>query len=362
VIAYVIQRLLWMIPVLFFIAAITFGLMHAVPGGPWDRQKRLPPQAQANVEAKYGLDKPVFVPSGRIWEPEFWRELPDTQFSNYIGGLLRPFAGLPDTRFGDPELTPPFFGLVRLHIEDPDLGVSYRQLNRPVSDILLDGARISATLGFIALVLSTAVGMGFGILSALRQNSWIDYACVAFATFGAAVPNFVLGLLLMVIFTVHLHWLPSSGWKDPNVFLFLSIPSDWKQMVMPVVALSVLPAAYIARVARASVLEVLEQDYVRTARSKGLAEQVVVMRHMVRNALIPVLTILGPVAAFLVTGSFIIEYLFAIPGIGRQFVTSISARDYGVIMGTTLFYAVVVATANLIVDLMYAVVDPRIRY
>lgn len=332
-IAYVIRRLLWMIPVLFFIAVVTFALMHAVPGGPWDRQKRLPPQAMANIEAKYGLDKPVFAPSWHLWEPDFWRELPDTQFANYITDALR-----------------------------GDLGVSYRQINRPVSDILVDGIRISATIGLVALVLSTVVGMGFGILSALRQNSWIDYLGVAFATFGASVPNFVLGLLLMVIFSVHLHWLPAFGWSDPTSFFFLSIPGNWKQIVMPVIALSVFPAAYIARVTRASVLEVLQQDYVRTARAKGLAEQVVVMRHMVRNALIPVLTVLGPVAAFLVTGSFIIEYLFAIPGIGRQFVTSISARDYGVIMGTTLFYAVVVAVANLIVDVMYAAVDPRIRY
>ena len=344
-IAYVIRRLLWMIPVVFFIAVVTFALMHAVPGGPWDRQKRLPPQAMANIEAKYGLDKPVFAPGWHVWEADFWRELPDSQFANYIGGLLRPFAGL-----------------VHLRLEGPDLGVSYRQINRPVSDILLDGIRISATIGLVALVLSTVVGMGFGILSAVRQNSWLDYACVAFATFGASVPNFVLGLLLMVLFSVHLHWLPAFGWSDPIHFLFLSIPSNWKQVVMPVIALSVFPAAYIARVARASMLEVMQQDYVRTARAKGLQEQVVVMRHMVRNALIPVLTVLGPVAAFLVTGSFIIEYLFAIPGIGRQFVTSISARDYGVIMGTTLFYAVVVAAANLIVDLMYAVVDPRIRY
>ena len=332
-VVYIIRRLLGMIPVLFFIAVVTFALMHAVPGGPWDRDKHLPPQALANVEAKYGLDKPVFAPSWRVWEPEFWRGLPDTQFANYITNAIR-----------------------------GDLGVSYRQLNRPVADILLDGIRISATIGLMALVLSTVVGMAFGILSALRQNSWLDYACVAFATLGASVPNFVLGLLLMVLFTVHLHWLPSSGWTNPTTFFFLSIPSNWKQMVMPLIALSAFPAAYIARVARASLLDVLQQDYVRTARAKGLTEQVVVMRHMVRNALIPVLTVLGPVAAFLVTGSFIIEHLFAIPGVGRQFVYAISARDYGVIMGTTLFYAVVVAAANLIVDLTYAVVDPRIRY
>jgi oligopeptide transport system permease protein len=333
VIIYVIRRLLAMIPVLFFIAVVTFALMHAVPGGPWDRDKSLPPQALANVEAEYGLDKPIFAPSWRVWEPEFWRGLFDSQFGNYITDAMR-----------------------------GDLGVSYQQLNRPVADILRDGIRISATLGLMALVLSTVVGMTLGILSALRQNSWLDYACVAFATFGASIPNFVLGLLLMVLFAVHLHWLPSSGWTSPSTFLFLSIPSNWKQIVMPIIALSTFPAAYIARIVRASLLEVLQQDYVRTARAKGLAEHVVVMRHMARNALIPVLTVLGPVAAFLVTGSFIIEHLFAIPGVGRQFVYAISARDYGVIMGTTLFYAVVIATANLIVDLAYALVDPRIRY
>jgi len=329
---YTSRRLLGMIPVLFFIAVVTFALMHAVPGGPWDREKPLPPQALAKVEAKYGLDKPVFAPSWRVWEPEFWRELTDTQFASYIADAVR-----------------------------GDLGVSYRQLNRPVADILLDGIRISATLGLMALVLSTSAGMVLGTLSALRQNSWLDYICVAFVTFGVCVPNFVLGLLLMVLFTVHLHWLPSSGWTDPTTFVFLSIPSNCKQMVMPVIALSVFPTAYIARVARASLLDVLQQDYMRTARAKGLTQQVIVMRHMMRNGLIPILTVLGPVAASLVTGSFIIEHLFAIPGIGRQFVYSIFARDYGVIMGTTLFYAVVVTVANLIVDLTYVLVDPRIR-
>jgi oligopeptide transport system permease protein len=329
---YTIRRLVGIIPVLFFIAVVTFALMHAVPGGPWDREKPLPPQALARVEAKYGLDKPVFAPSWRVWEPAFWRQLTDTQFANYIADAIR-----------------------------GDLGVSYRQANRPVADILLDSMRISATLGLMALVLSTAVGMALGILSALRQNSWLDYACAGFATLGASVPNFVLGLLLLVLFTVHLHWLPSSGWTDPTTFVFLSIPSNWKQLVMPLIALSAFPTAYIARIVRASLLDVLQQEYVRTARAKGLPEHMVVMQHMARNALIPVLTVLGPVAAFLVTGSFIIEHLFAIPGIGRQFVYSISARDYGVIMGTTLFYAVVVAAANLIVDLTYMIVDPRLR-
>ena len=302
--AYVVRRLLWLIPVLFVVAAITFTLMHMVPGGPWDRAKRLPPQAQANVERKYGLDKPA------------WR-----QFSDYM-----------------------------IQLAQGDLGVSYQQLNRPVRSIIWDGAKTSGTLGLIALAVAIFAGIGLGLLAALRQNTVLDYLSVTFATFGASVPSFVMGMLLLILFSAYLHWLPTGGW------------GTWRQAVMPVTALSVLPTAYIARVTRAAMLEVLQQDYIRTARSKGLRENVVVLRHLVRNGLIPVLTVLGPVAAALVTGSLIIEYLFDIPGIGRYFVTSISARDYGMIMGTTLFYTTVVVVANLIVDILYAVVDPRIRY
>ena len=286
------------------VAVITFILMHQVPGGPWDRSKRLPPQALENVNRSYGLDRP-------LWE----------QFGRYALGLAQ-----------------------------GDLGVSFRSNNRPVSDVLGDGIRVSATLGLLALALSATAGVALGVVAALRRNSALDFASVAFATVGASVPSFILGMLLLVLFTGYLHWLPSGGWGSPQ------------QAVMPVLALSAWPTAYIARVTRASVLDVLHQDYVRTARAKGLQERVVVLRHMLRNALIPVLTVIGPVAAMLVTGSFIIEQLFAIPGIGRAFVTSIGARDYGVIMGTTLFYTFVIVIANLLVDLLYAVIDPRIRY
>ena len=302
--AYLMQRILWIVPVLVAVAVITFVLMHQVPGGPWDRSKRLPPQALENVNQSYGLDRP-------LWQ----------QFGSYALGLAQ-----------------------------GDLGVSFRSNNRPVSDVLGDGIRISATLGLLALVLSATAGVALGVVAALRRNSALDFASVAFATAGASVPSFILGMLLLVLFTGYLHWLPSGGWGSPQ------------QAVMPVLALSAWPTAYIARVTRASVLDVLHQDYVRTARAKGLQERVVVLRHMLRNALIPVLTVIGPVAAMLVTGSFIIEQLFAIPGIGRAFVTSIGARDYGVIMGTTLLYTFVIVIANLLVDLLYAIVDPRIRY
>ena len=302
--AYLMQRILWIVPVLVAVAVITFVLMHQVPGGPWDRSKRLPPQALENVNQSYGLDRP-------LWQ----------QFGSYALGLAQ-----------------------------GDLGVSFRSNNRPVSDVLGDGIRISATLGLLALVLSATAGVALGVVAALRRNSALDFASVAFATAGASVPSFILGMLLLVLFTGYLHWLPSGGWGSPQ------------QAVMPVLALSAWPTAYIARVTRASVLDVLHQDYVRTARAKGLQERVVVLRHMLRNALIPVLTVIGPVAAMLVTGSFIIEQLFAIPGIGRAFVTSIGARDFGVIMGTTLLYTFVIVIANLLVDLLYAIIDPRIRY
>ncbi len=302
--AYIFRRLLWALPVLVAVAVVTFVLMHQVPGGPWDGSQRLSEQAKENLDAAYGLDEP------------FWQ-----QFATYFGNLAR-----------------------------GDLGVSFRGDNRAVSDVLADGVRVSATLAAFAMVVSVAVGVTLGVFSALRRNSLLDYLAVGFASVGASVPSFILGMLLLIVFTGNLGWLPSSGWGSPQ------------QMIMPVLALSALPAAFIARVTRASMLDVLRQDYVRTARAKGMHEQAVVLRHALRNALIPVLTVIGPLAAVLVTGSFIVEELFAIPGVGRAFVTSIGERDYGVIMGITLFYTVVVIVANLAVDVLYGVVDPRIRY
>jgi len=301
---YILHRLLWLFPVLFAVATITFSLMHLVPGGPWDTDRKLPPAAEENLNRRYGLDKPL---------PE--------QFADYLADLAQ-----------------------------GDLGVSYRALNRPVSDIIWDGARVSVTLGLLALIVAVGLGLPLGILAALKQNTLVDYASVGFVSIGASVPSFVSGMLLLVVFSAELKWLPTSGWGSVE------------QAIMPVAALSILPAAYIARVTRAGMLEVLQQDYIRTARSKGLKEQVIVLRHVVRNGLIPVLTVIGPVAAALATGSFIVESLFSIPGIGRSFVVSIGARDYGVIMGTTLFYTILVVMSNLIVDILYVFVDPRIRY
>jgi oligopeptide transport system permease protein len=302
---FVIRRILWTIPVLWAIATITFFLMHAVPGGPFDRDRELPPAVRANLERKYGLDKPLFE-----------------QYGIYLENLLQ-----------------------------GDLGESMKD-HRQVTVIIRDGLKVTAQLGVSAFLFAVVFGFTMGLIASLNHNRIGDYLGVFFATVGSAAPNFILATFLVIIFSVQLHWTDVIGWELFNP----------RKMILPMVSLGMLPAAYIARITRASMLEVLNQDYIRTARSKGLSELAVVIRHSVRNALVPVITVLGPIFAVLVTGSFIIETTFAINGVGRYFVSSISARDYGVIMGTTLFFGLVVVTANLIVDLLYAVVDPRIRY
>ena len=302
---YIIRRILWMIPVLWAIATITFFLMHAVPGGPFAAERPVPDSVLDALNARYNLDEP-------IWQ----------QYGLYLWDLL--------------------------HL---DLGLSFRG-DLEVSDLLKDGVVVSVQLGGIAFLYALVFGMSMGIIAALNQNRLGDYIGVFFATIGTAMPNFIMATFLVIIFSVQLGWFDVLGWEFGN----------YRKMVLPVLALGTLPAAYIARITRASVLEVLGQDYIRTARAKGLAERVVVFRHTIKNAMVPILTVLGPIFAFLVTGSFIVERIFAINGVGRHFVDAVFERDYGVIMGATLFYAVIIAVANLVVDILYAVADPRIRY
>ncbi len=309
---YIFRRLLWLAPVLFFAALITFLLMHLVPGGPWDTKNRpVSPELREQLEAKYGLDEPL------------WR-----QFVTFSGNAVQ-----------------------------GDLGVSFQYQDRPVTQIIREGMEVSAVLGLLALTFALVVGVTLGVVAAVKQNSVFDYASVFLATAAASTPSFVLGILLVVVFAVQLGWLPVFGWEK----VWWLFP-NWKQAILPTITLGALPAAYIARITRASVLEVLQQDYVRTARAKGLQERLVLGRHVLKNALIPVLTVSGPIAATLVTGSFIVETVFAIPGLGKQFVSAVFQRDYGMIMGTTIFYAFVIAMANLLVDMTYAAVNPRIRY
>jgi oligopeptide transport system permease protein len=299
-----VRRVLWLIPVLWFVATVTFALMHSVPGGPFDTEVTRTANATRNLENKYGLDEPVIQ--------QYWLFL-----KNFARG---------------------------------DLGISFQFQDRPVTEVLGDGVRTSATLGILATAYALVIGMSLGTIAALKQNGLADYISVFFATLGASVPSFVLGIFLVTLFSIKLGWTPVLGW------------GDWKHAILPTVTLGSFSAAFIARIARASTIEVMRQDYVRTARAKGLHERAVIARHVARNSLIPVVTLAGPITAGLVTGSFIVEQFYAIPGIGRTFVQAVLARDYGLIMGTTLFYAAVVAFANLSVDLLYGVIDPRIRY
>jgi oligopeptide transport system permease protein len=304
VLTYLSRRILWIIPVLFTVSIITFGVMHAVPGGPWDSEKRLPASVQARLNAEYGLDKPVHE-----------------QYVSWLGGFVQ-----------------------------GDLGPSYRFRDRRVNDIVSDGLPTTIQLGVMAFILAVMVGIPLGIFAALGHNRWPDYLSTSLSIVGISTPSFVLAILLIVVFAVQLKMFPTGGWKGPD---------SW---VLPTVALAGFPIAVIARYTRASMLEVTRKDYIRTAHSKGLRSQSVVSRHMIRNALIPVVTILGPTLAFLVTGSFIIERIFSIPGVGRFYLDSITTRDYSLLMAMTMLYAFAVAFLNVVVDVLYAYIDPRIRY
>lgn len=315
--AYIIRRVLWLIPVLWAVATITFFLMHAVPGGPFTQEKDVPEQVLLALNKRYHLDQPL------------WR-----QYLSYFWDLGH-----------------------------GDLGLSFRG-DRDVSYLIKHGFFVTAQLGMLSFLVALVWGIFLGVVSALNRNGIMDYVGVLFATVGASIPSFVAAIFLIIIFGVNLHWFDFVGWGGPVDWSDTFSSSGWqpKKLVLPVLALSLLPSAYIARIMRASMLEVLSQDYIRTANAKGLAYYVVITRHALKNSMIPVLTVLGPIFAFLVTGSFIIESIFSIPGIGRGFVDAVQSRDYGMIMGTTLFYAAIVAGMNLVVDVLYAAVDPRIRY
>jgi oligopeptide transport system permease protein len=315
VLGFIVRRVLWLIPVLFVVSLITFTLMKAVPGGPWSSEKPVPAAVRAQLEKIYGLDKP-----------------PHEQYLSWIGGVVT-----------------------------LDFGPSYTSRDRTVNDILEDGWLNTLHLGLLAFLLAVLTGIPLGIVAALGHNRLPDYLATAVSMIGIATPSFVLAILLIIIFSVTLNLLPSRGWDDFDDFARDPVDAI-RTWILPVVALAGYQIAQIARYTRASMLEVTRKDYVRTAHSKGVRATAVVVRHMIRNALIPVVTILGPILAFLVTGSFIIESFFGIPGIGRNYIQSITARDYSMIMAATMIYAFAVAFLNLVVDVLYAYIDPRIRY
>ncbi len=332
--AFIVRRILWLVPVLLVVTTITFFLMHQTPGGPWDREK---PVASATLKAlnqKFGLDKPVWVnvaAARQRWEAGERNPLRlilaflDSQYFHYLWGLAR-----------------------------LDLGPSYRSKGtESVQSILWRKFPTTAKVGLVATVFAVVVGIPLGIAGALRQNSWIDHVSLTVATLGVSIPSFVIAVLVVIFLS---QWFGVKPIRQPE---------EWRGFstayVAPGIVLGLETMSYLTRLTRSAMLEVIRQDYIRTARAKGLREFQVVWRHMLRNALIAVVTILGPAVAALVTGSFIIETIFNVPGMGREYVQAIAARDYSMILGTTLMYALFVAIANLWVDVMYGILDPRIR-
>ena len=305
---YAASRVLWLAPTLLAMALVTFLVMHATPGSPLDPVAEganpLPPEAQKNLARAYGLDKP-------LWE----------QFLIFVGKAVR-----------------------------GDFGQSFVYKTRTVSEIIVATFPVSLLLGTMAFVLAVVAGLSLGILGAVYQNRAWDYVSVSLATFGVAVPNFVLAVFAIILFSFIIPLFPTGGWDSPR---------NW---VLPTLTLALAPMGLVARYTRASMLEVIRSDYTLTARSKGLDERPVIFKHVLKNALIPIVTLLGPLFAAIGTGSFFVEAIFRVPGMGQFFVLSMTGRDYPMIMAVVLVYGAFLAAMNLVVDLAYGALDPRIRY
>lgn len=332
---FIIKRILWMFLVLFAVSVITFGLMHIIPGGPFTGEKRLPPETLAQLNAKYKLDRPLYV-----------------QYLSFIWDIVIPRVTTGEqSKYLDHE----YLINIPLSIGDRatfrwmNFGPTYSSIGRTVSDIFRDNLPISMQLGFLAFCISIFLGIPLGIISALKRNTLLDYAAMGVAVLGVSVPVIILAPILQYTFGVQLKWLPVSGWGNLN------------QMILPAFALGGANSAIVARLTRASLLQVLNMDYIRTARSKGLSEQSVIIKHALKNSMIPIVTILGPTLAYLLCGTFVVETIFGIPGMGKFFVTSVTGRDYQVIMGTVLLLAMFLVISNTIVDIIYLQLDPRIR-
>ena len=297
------RRVLETIPVLFLVATITFFMMKAVPGGPLDTEKNLPVEIKRQIEAFYGLDLPV------------WK-----QYTNYMASLLQ-----------------------------GDLGPSFKHANRSVNELIAGALPVSLELGGLALVFALVVGITLGIFAAVRQNTWLDYLASSSAMVGICMPTFVMGPLLVLVFALHLEQFNASGWDFA------------RDRVLPALTLGLVYAGYIARLTRGGMLEVLSQDFIRTARAKGASEARVIFRHAVRGGLLPVVSFLGPAVAGILTGSFVIETIFNIPGLGKHFVTSVFNRDATLTIGTALFYATLIVVLNLAVDIVQLWINPKQR-
>ncbi|WP_270517359.1 ABC transporter permease [Megamonas funiformis] len=300
---YIIKRIFNAFIVLWIVITITFFLMHAIPGGPFTAEKSLPPYVLHSIEERYKLNDPLYK-----------------QYGDYLCNLVQ-----------------------------GDLGPSFKYPGRSVNDIIKDGFPVSFKLGIEAILIAIIIGIPAGILAGVKKDKWQDRAVNFFTTLGVAVPSFVVAALLIYVLSTKLHLLPAAMWNG------------WRYEIMPALALSGMPMSFIARLTRSSMLDILSQDYIKTARAKGLSWSKVLVKHALPNSLIPVVTYLGPMTASILTGSFVIETIFAIPGLGQYFVTSIYNRDYTVILGVTIFYSVIVIVLNMVVDLLYPLLDPRIK-
>ncbi|MBY0471309.1 ABC transporter permease [bacterium] len=288
---------------LFFLAVITFFTLRLAPGGPFDTERATTPEIQASINQQYGLDRPLIV-----------------QFADWFAGAAK-----------------------------GDLKTSFQYLGRPVSEIIFGALPNSLVLGGWALLFAVALGLPLGALAAWKQNTVWDFSAMFAAVAGVCLPSYLVASVLILVFSMWLHWFPPALWEGPQSY------------VLPVITLGLRPMAILARLIRASMIEVLRSDYIRTARAKGLSQGSVVMKHALKNSLIPVVTLLGPIMANLVTGSFLVEYVFEIPGMGKHFITSVINRDYPLALGVTLIYGVILISCNFFVDVAYGYIDPRIR-
>ncbi|MFC0216238.1 ABC transporter permease [Paenibacillus chartarius] len=300
---FIIKRGILALVTIWIIVTITFIIMHAVPGGPFTQERPVPPAVLANLNRAYHLDEPLLM-----------------QYARYLGSLLQ-----------------------------GDLGPSMVSATRDVNQMLADTLPVSIQLGLQALIVALIFGLSFGMISAFFHNKLPDRIVSVVAVIGAAVPSFVMAPLLIQVFAMELKWFPVARWET------------MKHTVLPTVALSFLPLAQITRMMRSSMLEVLQQDYIKTAKSKGLAQARVIMKHTLRNSIMPVITLVGPIAAGLLTGTFAVEKIFSVPGAGKLFVQSIENRDYPLILGTTIIYGSALVVINLLTDILYTIVDPRVK-
>jgi oligopeptide transport system permease protein len=305
---YIIRRLLSLIPTMFIIVTLSFFLIRFAPGGPFSSEKKLPEQVLQNIMKKYHMDEPI-----------------GKQYLRYLGNVLQ-----------------------------GDLGPSYRYTDTSVNELINESMPNSIVLGTVSLVLAIIFGILFGIMAALKQNHWQDYTTMSLAAIGISVPLFVIGPLLQLLFAMRLHWLPTSGWINSR--------AGFVTLIMPALTLSFPYFANIARLSRGSILEVLREDYIRTARAKGLKESVVVAKHVLKGALLPVVSYIGPAFSGIITGSVVVETTFVVPGVGKIFVQSALNRDYTLIMGEVIVYSLILITMNFVVDIVYGFLDPRIAY